>query len=251
MGRASSTKDVELLVLRQEVAVIRRINPRLRMDWADRAAFGARIRRLPTRLRAHRLVTRAPSCAGTGTYQVNADDPIHPTTTSKASPTRPKCRRSETASRATPTHRMMRSSQPGHPGPYKSLPRTATRLWIDGVFGSTRRAEVRRDCAVTLRRSARRSGGNSCAPRTDWPPTAAPRTPPGSTRGAAAAAPAPAAETDPWAWPHAPTDRRAPRVTSSGPPGRAAPGCAPMDRASPGTRTTPAGSLRRRPGGRA
>jgi hypothetical protein len=51
MGGTASTKDV---VLRHEVAVLRRTNPRPRPGWADRALRTTLIRRLP---QAHRLVT--------------------------------------------------------------------------------------------------------------------------------------------------------------------------------------------------
>jgi putative transposase len=57
VGRSPASKDIELLVLRHEVAVLRRVHPRPRLDWAGRAVLAALIRLLPGRLRQHWLVT--------------------------------------------------------------------------------------------------------------------------------------------------------------------------------------------------
>ena len=47
LARGSASKDVEILVLRHEVAVLRRQVPRPKPDWADRAVIAAMTRLLP------------------------------------------------------------------------------------------------------------------------------------------------------------------------------------------------------------
>jgi hypothetical protein len=57
LARSDVSRDVEILVLRHEVAVLRRQIARPKPDWADRAVITALARLLPRHLRLHRIVT--------------------------------------------------------------------------------------------------------------------------------------------------------------------------------------------------
>ena len=57
--RSDIAKDIEILVLRHQLAVLQRRTPHPQMSWSDRALIAALTRLLPVRRRLGLLVTPA------------------------------------------------------------------------------------------------------------------------------------------------------------------------------------------------
>ena len=75
LARSNAAKDVEILMLRHEIAVLRRTSSRPALTWLDRAVLSALSRLLPAQMRQSRLVSprtllrwHAQLCARRWTY---------------------------------------------------------------------------------------------------------------------------------------------------------------------------------------
>jgi hypothetical protein len=69
-ARSDAANEIEILVLRHQLAVLQRRTPRPRFSWTDRAVIAALVRLLPARRRLGLLVTPStiPMVVGAGLW---------------------------------------------------------------------------------------------------------------------------------------------------------------------------------------
>ena len=74
-ARSDTANEIEILVLRHQLAVLQRRTPRPQISWTDRAVISALARLLPPRRRRGFLITPPRSCAGAATSSAAAGPP--------------------------------------------------------------------------------------------------------------------------------------------------------------------------------